>query len=80
MASVGRMALDAHLLLPTTEATTPAAPPRLAVGSSPPQPTTVKPFVRSLGIAVAVYTALTILLMFARRRRREPAGVFEMAA
>jgi hypothetical protein len=80
MAPLGRMALDAHLLLPTTRAATPAVPPRLTVGSSPPQPTTVKPFVRSLGVAVAVYAAFAVLSMFARRRRREPAGVFEMAA
>ena len=80
MAPVGRLARDAGLLTPPAAAVTPARPPVLTVGTGPREPTSVVPFVRSLGAAVGVYLSVLAAVLLVRQRRRRPADAIEVAA
>jgi hypothetical protein len=80
MAPVGKLAFDAGLLATTSGAGHPETPPSLNPSSGVRQPTTVKPFVVSLGVAAAVYVVLTATVMVMRRRRGKTTEALEVAA
>jgi hypothetical protein len=79
-APVGRLARSADLLTPTARAGVPERPPPLLLDTGPREPTTVVPFVRSLGAALAAYFAVLATVLAVRPRRRRPADTAEAAA
>jgi len=72
LAPLGALAIEAHVVLPPGDALRPAVPPSLTADLGPPLPTTVEPFVKSLGAAVAVYALVTTVVIQLHQRRRHP--------
>ncbi|TQM09842.1 oligosaccharide flippase family protein [Pseudonocardia kunmingensis] len=71
LAPVGKLALDVGLLRPPDEArSAEPPPPLLAEEAEEPEPTSVEPFVQTLGVLVAGFLALSAVGGVVRLRRR----------
>jgi hypothetical protein len=80
MAPVGRLAHDAGLLSPTAEAGATVTAPALPSDVGPREASTVMPFVRSLGAAIAVFIVVVAAVLLIGRRRRRTADRVKVAA